>query len=185
MSQRSLFAVTQTPWSRERTFFCIEFVTFTASDSSVVASVPCTMGSLLECDSKSYVCTGKYVIKASSLCAMFLAGTASKVQINFFKNRADSPLKSSILHRWPRLLSTLTVLLTPLAPLSTLIASSFFLCPLLPQFPPLLLLLLLLGSPPEIQEFSLSNLRVDGPYLLQVNLKHTHIHAHVCGGGKN
>ena len=65
--------------------------------------------------------------------------------------------KSSALHPWPHLFSTLITLLALSTPPSTSIANLFFLHHPPPLFPsPLLHLLLLLGSPPEIQEFSLS-----------------------------
>jgi hypothetical protein len=51
----------------------------------------------------------------------------------------------------PQLLSTLTVILAPSAPLSNSIAPSFFFHPLLTLTPPLLLFLLLLDRPPKIQ----------------------------------
>ena len=64
--------------------------------------------------------------------------------------------KSSALHAWLCLLSILISLLSPSTPTSILIALT--LCPPPPPYPlpsPLLLLLLLLGSPCEVQEFTI------------------------------
>jgi len=68
--------------------------------------------------------------------------------------------KSSALHPGSQLLSTLISLLTLSTPTSTSLARHFSLhSPPSPLPSPVLLLLLLLGSPSEIQEFSLLNLK--------------------------